>query len=153
MSGIAAIFAMMQKPYNQHMNNRMEHHPANQLTHILVHQPDDIRARSASAAAAAAPPLSARSSWYRFWIAPPGSTASAGAPLLTLLTQPRYRIEMRIGKLPRTARVKDLQSAILIRDEWLIERNHLNAELAAEKIKLNQPEFEIIKKETIIYFD
>jgi hypothetical protein len=26
----------------------------------------------------------------------------------------RYRIEMRIGKLPRTARVKDLQSAILI---------------------------------------
>ena len=26
------------------MNNRMEHHPANQLTHILVHQPDDIRA-------------------------------------------------------------------------------------------------------------
>ena len=65
----------------------------------------------------------------------------------------RYRIEMRIGKLPRTARVKDLQSAILIRDEWLIERNHLNAELAAEKIKLNQPEFEIIKKETIIYFD
>ena len=49
----------------------------------------------------------------------------------------RYRIEMRIGKLPRTARVKDLQSAILIRDEWLIERNHLNAELAAEKIKLN----------------
>ena len=65
----------------------------------------------------------------------------------------RYRTEMRIGKLPRTARVKDLQSAILIRDEWLIERNHLNAELAAEKIKLNQPEFEIIRKQTIIDFD
>ena len=29
----------------------------------------------------------------------------------------RYRIEMRIGKLPRTARVKDLESAIIIRNE------------------------------------
>jgi hypothetical protein len=38
---------------------------------------------------------------------------------------------MRIGKLPRTARVKDLESAIIIRNEWLIERNILNAELAA----------------------
>jgi hypothetical protein len=47
----------------------------------------------------------------------------------------RYRIEMRIGKFPRTARVKDLESAIIIRNEWLIERNILNAELAAEKIK------------------
>ena len=35
----------------------------------------------------------------------------------------------------------------------LIERNVLNAEIAAEKIKLNKPEFEIIKKPTIIYFD
>ena len=65
----------------------------------------------------------------------------------------RYRIEMRIGKLTRTARVKDLESAIIIRNEWLIERNVLNAEIAAEKIKLNKPEFEIIKKPTIIYFD
>jgi len=31
----------------------------------------------------------------------------------------RCRIEMRIGKLPRTARVKDLESAIIIRNEWL----------------------------------
>ena len=43
MSGLAAILKMMQKPYNQHMNDRFEQHPANQLTHILVHQPDDIR--------------------------------------------------------------------------------------------------------------
>jgi hypothetical protein len=43
MSGIAAIFAMMQEPYNQHMNNGMQHHPANELTSIMVHQPDDIR--------------------------------------------------------------------------------------------------------------
>ena len=69
----------------------------------------------------------------------------------------RYRTEMRIGKMPRTARVKDLESAIVIRNEWLIERNVLNAEILAAKIKLNKPEFEIIKKPTIIrtviYFD
>jgi hypothetical protein len=37
MSGIAAIFAMMQKPYAQHMNNGMQYHPANELTSIAVH--------------------------------------------------------------------------------------------------------------------
>jgi hypothetical protein len=42
MSGIAAIFAMMQKPLAQHMNNGMQNHPANELTSIMVHQPDDI---------------------------------------------------------------------------------------------------------------
>ena len=65
----------------------------------------------------------------------------------------RYRIEMRIEKLPRTARVKDLESAIIIRNEWLIERNILNAEIAAEKIKSNKPEFAIIRQQTLIYFD
>ena len=51
------------------------------------------------------------------------------------------------------ARVKDLESAIIIRNEWLIERNILNAELAAEKIKSNKPEFAIIRQQTLIYFD
>ena len=52
-----------------------------------------------------------------------------------------------------TARVKDLESALIIRNEWLIERNILNAELAAEKIKSNKPTFAIIRQQTLIYFD
>ena len=59
--------------------------------------------------------------------------------------------------MPPVARVKDsesmLESAIIIRNEWLIERNILNAEIAAEKIKSNKPEFAIIRQQTLIYFD
>ena len=65
----------------------------------------------------------------------------------------RYRIEMRIGKTPRTARVNDLESAIIIRNKWLIERNILNAEIAAEKKIKNKPIFTIVRKPTLIYFD
>jgi hypothetical protein len=45
MSGIAAIFAMMQKPFAQHMNNGMQYHPANELRSIAIHIPEYLGAK------------------------------------------------------------------------------------------------------------
>ena len=57
----------------------------------------------------------------------------------------RYRCEMRIGGKSRTARVKDLDTALKVRSEWESERDALATKRQIEKEKQREetPAFSI----------
>ena len=60
----------------------------------------------------------------------------------------RYRVEMRVGKVSRTARCKTLEAALKIRDTWLEEREEASKSGGGEKLV-----FSIERKEVEVAFD
>ena len=60
----------------------------------------------------------------------------------------RYRVEMRVGKVSRTARCKTLEAALEIRDSWLEERDEASKSASGEKVS-----FSIERRPVEVCFD
>ena len=60
----------------------------------------------------------------------------------------RYRVEMRVGKVSRTARCKTLPAALEIRNAWLVEREEAVNDKNGEKLT-----FSIEKRPVEVSFD
>ena len=69
----------------------------------------------------------------------------------------RYRIEMRCGgkhnTISRTARVKTLEEAIKIRDDWAAQRQEASKKAKEAQKAAETPAFNIEKKPVTITFD
>ena len=64
----------------------------------------------------------------------------------------RYRCEMRVGKISRTARCKSLADALEIRGAWAKERDQLEARGNTAR-NLSSGAFRIEHREVVVYFD
>ena len=69
----------------------------------------------------------------------------------------RFRCEMRVGGISRTARVTTLEEALLVREQWSVERAQLSQESSGSnttsKVSKSKPSIEIIHKECTVEFD
>jgi len=69
----------------------------------------------------------------------------------------RFRCEMRVGGVSRTARVTTIEEALIVREQWSAERALLIQEAggstSAVKVSKSSPSIEIIYKECTVSFD
>ena len=66
----------------------------------------------------------------------------------------RYRVEMRIASIgSRTARVRTLEAAVALRDQWAAERDGILASTKAQEQQLSRPAFSIEVKPVVLHFD
>lgn len=63
----------------------------------------------------------------------------------------RFRVEMRVGKVSRTARCKDMAAALEVRNGWQAERDELAA--AAQVASSEHPGFVIEHRSVEVKFD
>ena len=63
----------------------------------------------------------------------------------------RFRVEMRVGKLSRTARCKTLEAALEVRNGWQAEREELAA--AQQVVASEKAGFSIDHRKVEIAFD
>ena len=64
----------------------------------------------------------------------------------------RYRCEMRVGKISRTARCKSLADALEIRDAWAKERDQLGARGNTTRNGRARA-IRIERREVVLFFD
>ena len=68
-------------------------------------------------------------------------------------TRDRYRCEMRVGKISRTARCKTLKAALEIRAAWAKERDELEAIAAKVTPSGGKSAFRIERRAVTVVFD
>ena len=68
-------------------------------------------------------------------------------------TRDRYRCEMRVGKISRTARCKTLKAALEIRAAWAKERGELEANAAKVTPSGGKSAFRIERRAVTVVFD
>ena len=68
-------------------------------------------------------------------------------------TRDRYRCEMRVGKISRTARCKTLKAALEIRAAWAKERDELEANAAKAAPPGGKSAFRIERRAVTVVFD
>ena len=68
-------------------------------------------------------------------------------------TRDRYRCEMRVGKISRTARCKTLKAALEIRAAWALERDELEANAAKVTPSGGKTAFRIERRAVTVVFD
>ena len=68
-------------------------------------------------------------------------------------TRDRYRCEMRVGKISRTARCKTLKAALEIRAAWAKERGELEANAAEVTPPGGKSAFRIERRAVTVVFD
>ena len=68
-------------------------------------------------------------------------------------TRDRYRCEMRVGKISRTARCKTLKAALEIRAAWAKERDELEANAAKVTPSGGKSAFHIERRAVTVVFD
>ena len=68
-------------------------------------------------------------------------------------TRDRYRCEMRVGKISRTARCKTLKAALEIRAAWAKERAELEANAAKVTPSGGNSAFRIERRAVTVVFD
>ena len=68
-------------------------------------------------------------------------------------TRDRYRCEMRVGKISRTARCKTLKAALEIRAAWAKERDELEANSAKVTASGGKVAFRIERRAVTVVFD
>ena len=68
-------------------------------------------------------------------------------------TRDRYRCEMRVGKISRTARCKTLKAALEIRAAWAKERGELEANAAKVTPSEGKSAFRIERRAVSVIFD
>ena len=68
-------------------------------------------------------------------------------------TRDRYRCEMRVGKISRTARCKTLKAALEIRAAWAKERDELEANAAKVAHSGSSSAFRIERRAVTVVFD
>ena len=68
-------------------------------------------------------------------------------------TRDRYRCEMRVGKISRTARCKTLKAALEIRAAWAKERDELEANAAKVAPSGGKAAFRIERRAVTAVFD
>ena len=68
-------------------------------------------------------------------------------------TRDRYRCEMRVGKISRTARCKTLKAALEIRAAWAKERDELEANAAKVTPAGGKSAFRIERRAVTVVFD
>ena len=68
-------------------------------------------------------------------------------------TRDRYRCEMRVGKISRTARCKTLKAALEIRAAWAKERDELEANAAKVTPSGGKTAFRIERRAVTVVFD
>ena len=68
-------------------------------------------------------------------------------------TRDRYRCEMRVGKISRTARCKTLKAALEIRAAWAKERDELEANAAKVTPSGSSSAFRIERRAVTVVFD
>ena len=68
-------------------------------------------------------------------------------------TRDRYRCEMRVGKISRTARCKTLKAALEIRAAWAKERDELEANAAKVTPFRGSSAFRIERRAVTVVFD
>ena len=68
-------------------------------------------------------------------------------------TRDRYRCEMRVGKISRTARCKTLKAALEIRAAWAKERDELEANAAKVTPSRGSSAFRIDRRAVTVVFD
>ena len=68
-------------------------------------------------------------------------------------TRDRYRCEMRVGKISRTARCKTLKAALEIRAAWAKERDELEANAAKVTPSGAKSAFRIERRAVTVVFD
>ncbi len=68
-------------------------------------------------------------------------------------TRDRYRCEMRVGKISRTARCKTLKAALEIRAAWAKERDELEANATKVTPSGGKSTFRIERRAVTVVFD
>ena len=68
-------------------------------------------------------------------------------------TRDRYRCEMRVGKISRTARCKTLKAALEVRAAWAKERDELEANAAKVTPSGGKSAFRIERRAVTVVFD
>ena len=68
-------------------------------------------------------------------------------------TRDRYRCEMRVGKISRTARCKTLKAALEIRAAWAKERDELEANESKVAPSGGKTAFSIERRAVTVVFD
>ena len=68
-------------------------------------------------------------------------------------TRDRYRCEMRVGKISRTARCKTLKAALEVRAAWAKERDELEANAAKVTPSGGKTAFRIERRAVTVVFD
>ena len=68
-------------------------------------------------------------------------------------TRDRYRCEMRVGKISRTARCKTLKAALEVRAAWAKERGELEANSAKVTASGGKAASRIDRREVTVVFD
>ena len=68
-------------------------------------------------------------------------------------TRDRYRCEMRVGKISRTARCKTLKAALEIRAAWAKERDELEANESKATPSGGKTAFSIERRSVSVIFD
>ena len=68
-------------------------------------------------------------------------------------TRDRYRCEMRVGKISRTARCKTPKAALEIRAAWAKERDELEANVAKVTPSRGSSAFRIERRAVTVVFD
>ena len=68
-------------------------------------------------------------------------------------TRDRYRCEMRVGKISRTARCKTLKAALEIRAAWAKERDELEVNAAKVASSGGSSAFRIERRAVTVHFD
>ena len=68
-------------------------------------------------------------------------------------THDRYRCEMRVGKISRTARCKTLKAALEVRAAWAKERDELEANSAKVTPSGGKAAFRIERRAVTVVFD
>ncbi len=68
-------------------------------------------------------------------------------------TRDRYRCEMRVGKISRTARCKTLKAALEVRAAWAKERGELEANAAKVTPSGGKSAFRIERRAVTVVFD
>ena len=68
-------------------------------------------------------------------------------------TRDRYRCEMRVGKISRTARCKTLKAALEIRAAWPKERAELEANVAKVASSGSKAAFNIERRVATVAFE
>ena len=68
-------------------------------------------------------------------------------------TRDRYRCEMRVGRISRTARCKTLKAALEIRAAWSKERDELEANEAKATPPGGKTPFRIERRAVTVVFD
>ena len=74
------------------------------------------------------------------------------------ISRNRYRCEMRISGISRTARLNTLQEALTVRSKWIEERdkstiNIISNDGDVSKIRKTKPTIEIIHETCMVDFD